>query len=231
MKEKALIYLSRDFLLHIDMIEGIRRNTADILYAEDDGVLIKYRCCGFLALSAVSEERALEMIGGCGVPFDGVIVHQEELIEPVASAFGMHEVMERFYNCVFIEPVPEPMGDIRPIPPELAETVDENYEHADLEYIQNRIETGNIFGIFVEGRLAGFVGEHEEGAMGMLMVLPEFRKRGLGTELDRFNILRERAMGHIPYGQIVKSNSLSIKMHGDMGAVLSGSLLGMLEKD
>ena len=41
MKERAITYLIKNPLLHMGMIEPIRRDTADILYAETDGVLIK----------------------------------------------------------------------------------------------------------------------------------------------------------------------------------------------
>ncbi|NSB14708.1 hypothetical protein [Clostridium beijerinckii] len=41
MKSDAIKYLIKNPLLHMGMIEPIRRDTAEILYAEIDGVLIK----------------------------------------------------------------------------------------------------------------------------------------------------------------------------------------------
>jgi len=41
MKNKAIAYLLKNPLLNMGMIEPIRRDTADILYAKADGVLIK----------------------------------------------------------------------------------------------------------------------------------------------------------------------------------------------
>ena len=40
-----------------------------------------------------------------------------------------------------------------------------------------------FFGAFVDGQLAGFVGEHSEGSMGMLEIFPAYRRRGLGYSL------------------------------------------------
>ncbi|MFR8333203.1 MAG: hypothetical protein ACLU9S_13295 [Oscillospiraceae bacterium] len=40
------------------------------------------------------------------------------------------------------------------------------------EYVEDRLKAGVIFGAFADGRLAGFVGEHHEGGMGMLEVFP-----------------------------------------------------------
>ena len=194
---------------------------ADILYAGENGVLIRFKARPLMAISADTAEDAVEIVRNAGGVEDDIIVHQQEQIEAMRAAFGLRELMERFCNCVFTKPVPEPTADIRPLGEEYAELVDANYEHADLEYIKDRIRTGNLFGIFIDGKLAGFVGEHEEGSMGMLEVLPEYRRRGLGSQLDYFNIRREREMGHIPFGQIIVSNGLSMKMHGDMGAVIS----------
>lgn len=41
--EKAIKYLLKDTLSHIDILEPLRRGTADILYAENDGVAIYER--------------------------------------------------------------------------------------------------------------------------------------------------------------------------------------------
>jgi hypothetical protein len=41
MKSRAIEYLMKDPLLHMGMLEPIHRDTADVLHAEVDGVLIK----------------------------------------------------------------------------------------------------------------------------------------------------------------------------------------------
>ena len=231
MREAALLYLSRDFLLNIDMIEGIRRSEADILYAGDNGVLVRFKARPLMAISADTAGDAIEILNAAGGVEDDIIVHPVEQIDEICAAFGLKEVFERFYNCVFTKPVPEPTADIRPLGPEYAEFVTANYEHADIDYIQGRIKTGNLFGVFADDKLAGFVGEHIEGSMGMLEVLPEYRRRGLGSQLDYFNIRRERDMGHVPFGQIIITNDLSVKMHSGMGAVISDKVSGWIGRE
>ena len=46
MKNTALKYLDKNKLLYMGIIEPIRKNTADILYAGEDGVLIKEKNSG-----------------------------------------------------------------------------------------------------------------------------------------------------------------------------------------
>ena len=44
--ERARAYLSRDRLHHIDMLEILRRGSADMLHVREDGVLLHDTGCG-----------------------------------------------------------------------------------------------------------------------------------------------------------------------------------------
>ena len=65
---------------------------------------------------------------------------------------------------------------------EWAPYVCEHYSKSDiggLEHIRQAIGAG-MLGAFVDGTLAGFAGFHGEGSIGLLEVLPAYRRRGLG---------------------------------------------------
>lgn len=49
-------------------------------------------------------------------------------------------------------------------------------------------------GAFLDGVLAGFIGIHEEGSIGMLEVLPAYRRRSLGYALEA-GAIRPRTEG------------------------------------
>lgn len=55
MKQKALDYLSRDALSHIEMVEVIRRGKAEIFCADENGVLLREKNSGAWMLSADNE--------------------------------------------------------------------------------------------------------------------------------------------------------------------------------
>ena len=70
---------------------------------------------------------------------------------------------------------------------EWAPYVCEHYSKSDiggLEHIRQAIGAG-MLGAFVDGTLAGFAGFHGEGSIGLLEVLPAYRRRGLGEALLR----------------------------------------------
>ena len=86
-----------------------------------------------------------------------------------------------------------------------------------LEYVRDRIEKGWMFGAFVDGKLAGFIGMHTEGGLGMLEVLPEYRGRGIGRALETYAVNISLEQGYTPFGQVVEDNLVSVKLQESLG--------------
>ena len=80
-----------------------------------------------------------------------------------------------------------------------------------------RIRQGVMLGAYVEGELAGFIGEHVEGSMGLLHVMPAYRRMHLGYALERAAIRRTRLAGQIPFDQVAKTNDASIALQARRG--------------
>ena len=57
-------------------------------------------------------------------------------------------------------------------------------------------------GAFLDGVLAGLIGIHEEGSIGMLEVLPAYRRRGLGYALEAGAI--RRALKAVSYTHLCR---------------------------
>lgn len=87
------------------------------------------------------------------------------------------------------------------------------------EYLAERIKAGCIWELKEDGRLAGFIGMHEAGSIGMLQVLPEFRRHGIGSRLLRFAVHRQLECGSIPYMHVVDGNTASIALQESIAAV------------
>jgi GNAT superfamily N-acetyltransferase len=101
--------------------------------------------------------------------------------------------------------------------------VNENYRNIpeELDYVRLLLEKGLITGAYVGGRCAGFIGRHSEGSIGLLEVLPEFRRRGIAEALLSDAINRELALGHIPFGQVVWDNGPSLALQKKVGSEIS----------
>ncbi|MEM5769829.1 MAG: GNAT family N-acetyltransferase, partial [Bacillota bacterium] len=126
---------------------------------------------------------------------------------------------------------PGPGVTLRVLEPEHLEFVLTQYSHpTDRAYVASRIAEG-MLGAYVDGRLAGFIGTHAEGTMGMLEVLPEYRRMGLAYTLEAALIGRQLARGYVPHAQIVCDNTPSLRLQEKLGMTFSEQPLVWLFND
>ena len=82
-----------------------------------------------------------------------------------------------------------------------------------------------------DGVLAGFIGAHPEGSMGMLHIFPEYRRQHLGFALEAEQIRRFLEQGIIPFCQIASSNTASLALQKKLGMTFSDELIYWLFRD
>lgn len=86
------------------------------------------------------------------------------------------------------------------------------------DYIYKRLASGFVYGIFdKENILMGFIGEHFEGAMGMLEVFPEYRGNGIATILESYKINEILISGRVPYCNVAYDNEKSMRLQNKLG--------------
>lgn len=93
-----------------------------------------------------------------------------------------------------------------------------HYTHVDdPDYIMERLRSKTCWGIFVDDKPAGFIGEHSEGTMGMLEIFPEYRRQGLALKLEAFKIAELLSQGRIPCDMVVEGNEASEALQAKLG--------------
>lgn len=116
--------------------------------------------------------------------------------------------------------IPEPTIDIIPLTSHYAEYIYNNYSYQNFttaEYIRDRIEKGGGGGIFVNDKLAAWVLTQDDGAIGLLHVLDEFRRKGYAKELTHYQIQQVRNKGRVPFVQIEERNFKSLNLSKKIG--------------
>ncbi len=88
-------------------------------------------------------------------------------------------------------------------------------------YFRQRIKAGQMKGAFDGEQLAGFIGLHDEGSIGMLWIVPEHRRKKLGQALETVMVNEGLERGEIPYGQVRLGNEPSIALQKKLGLCLS----------
>ena len=220
---RALEYLLKDKMLHMDMIEDIRRGKADILAVREDGVLTKDRSGGVYRITAKTKdagERLLSLTDPTGAVY---VCHQKFVLTSILERFGLKNFNE-CYQVIYPKkkapdlPEPDEAVEIRELDETYAANVEAHYHlYHDEAYIRERIASRQMIGAFLDGELAGFAGVHNDGGMGMLEVLEPFRKRGIGSLLEAEMIRRELAAGHVPYAHVFVENEISAALQKKSG--------------
>ena len=223
MKEKALEFLNKDYLLNVDIIECIRRDICRILYASDKAVLIVADSGWVYMLSCEDRELGLELIKTHQPPW--VVLHQMDMREAVAG-LG-YRIGDECWQSAYTKttPMEETLADIRRLDRRFLKRIADNYELADEEEIAALLDAGVIYGAFAGGELAGFIGRHEEGSVGLLFVFPEFRRMGIAEALERNYVNRELAEGNVAYGQIFVGNTPSRQLQEKLGMDFSDKFI------
>lgn len=222
--------LKRDKLRHIAMSELIHRAQATLLYDGEEGVLLKDRNSELYMFTAGDKKSGAAILesvfgtqtetgGKCNISKEAMFVtHKPFLNELLIENYGFKEAHECIpYVYTRKESLPVKSADIRRLDISFLDEVCQYYKLTGKEYMKERLHSGNIFGIFLEDKLAGFMGEHKEGSLGMLEIFPEYQNRGLATVLESYMINKTLQKGFIPYGQIFPDNTASLKLQEKLG--------------
>lgn len=218
-----------------EMIQTLLRGQADGVEADGRGVLVHHRRADLYMLAARSEERLLELTEGIPLGATDVLLHGAwalPLVERVRRHFHHRNALELVPYAYYGElPEEEPGIDIRTLDERALNFVYANYGHASRDYLRKRLVDGVMLGAYVDGELAAFIGEHVEGSMGLLHVMPDYRRHHLGYALERAAIRRTMLAGHVPFDQVFPDNEASHALQRRLGMTRAQGALYWITDD
>ncbi len=214
--------LLKDKRNNIQMIEQLRRGTGEII-SEKPLLIADHRAkVAFLEYDAVLSPDELKAL----LP-DSMrsVVVGEKCLESVEGDSGF-EPSCRIVNCVYTEKTHRRVinKDIRPLDMNACDYVCSHYELGGPEYAKERIEAGAMYGIYDNGELAGFIGMHDEGSIGMLFIDEKHRGKGYAQDLESFMFNRALERGETPYGQVFTDNTASLSLQDKVGVYAGDKL-------
>ena len=209
---------------HVDMLQPLRQGKAQVVVADEAGVLLTIADSGPWILSVFDEREAPNLVSLINHDGRPVCCHQDFCI-PLLEAKGYR----KFLSCIqaaYLKGQPfseDSTYSFRKIDLADEPQVLRNYHLVSPSYTHERIVSGVLEGVLLDGELAGFMGCHVEGALGMLEIFPHARRRGLASALEKHYCNMLLAQGQIPYCNIVKGNDASISLHQKLGFSFSAS--------
>lgn len=147
----------------------------------------------------------------------------DQLLERVKDHFTCRWILscQRFYLPNNIE-IPKPTLETSSISTSDAELIytNSNYQtYTSIPYIKEQIEQGPGAAYHSGDKLVGWVLTHDDGAMGMLHVLDNFRRQGIAKALVVDLIRKIRELGLIPFTYVEPSNCASLELIKGLGFV------------
>ncbi len=224
---RALSLLQRDKLLYADMILAVEQKLASIEYAGEEGVVLYYAHMTTYSVAVFKDNHSF-IFDNFDEKFnkekDCFVTHDLKSFEIIKEKYVVSRATECYTAVYDRQEFPMLAGncDVKVLEEKYTEDTIKNYTLYDAtEEITENIEKGKMLGAFVDGKLAGFIGFHGEGSIGMLHVFPEYRRLKIGSDLLISQLKLQREKGEKSYTQVVTSNVASYKMHESLGFTFS----------
>ncbi len=203
------------------MTESLRRGNADVLFDRPDGVMLYDRRAKSYMLAAATETAAEQMVSKIENP-TLLVAHDPFSRRLLAERFSFPEILGVVQAAYLKKEIDVPAADIRPLDVSHHAFVRAHYSSVDEDsYIEERLREGEMYGVYQDGHLAGFMGTHAEGSLGLLEILPAYRRRGLGEALERHVTRVHLSRGWTPFAQIEDGNLASKALHRKLGFEIS----------
>lgn len=235
--QQCVQILMKQKLLHMDMIELIRRGRARLVYQQEGEILLKDMVTGIyfhtrmMPLADFKDWKLPEYLKEHGESISCMVTHQENMVDIIQTKLGL-SVSEECWQVVYTKREKMPVRGlygpngirkedglcIRLLDETSQEFVVEHYETGDSgAYVRSRIHNKAVYGAFYGEKIVGFAGQHEEGSLGMLFVLPQYRSRHVAAALETYMVNLSVERGEVPYGHVITGNTASEKMQESLG--------------
>ncbi len=216
-------YIEQDPVQNADLLELVRRGHYECLYEGGDAAIFHDPVYGLYTVCGGSEADVRALLNR--TPADVSYMAHGALCRDLAAkktgSRGNAPCRQARYCKDTAPQIPQESWDgveLRDLDESHIEIVDRVYgtPHKTQDIVE-RIEKKALFGAFIEGRLAGFIGWHPQGSIGYLEVFPEYRRRGLGFLLESEALRRTLERGQIPFCHIYHTNEISMNLQKKMG--------------
>jgi 8-oxo-dGTP diphosphatase len=224
-KKEILDLLHKDRIQNLNMINFINSYSVDIFLQSGNSILVRGTSDkSWIYISSKSETEYRELIGQLSES-DIYLAAVEDWMIPILTVkkkILWNLKCQRFVLPKNIQPGPV-HHIVRYLKPGDASYIHENSmykKYTPLEYIIDRIKRGIALGLYDKGGMVAWILTQDDGAIGFLNVLPEFRRRGYGTDITNAVIKKVRERGGIPFVHIEESNVNSINLAKKVGFIM-----------
>jgi len=169
--------------------------------------------------------------------YPGVIIIGQTYWKAVLDKHDTYVDSFTFFQACYTQrnPLPVQHRDIRPLSVEDYQNRDSFDRLVDpresSDYLENRMRAGAMFGIYVDDELAGSMGIHIEGSLGMLYIGEKYglMHQELAASLEAYCINLQLRQGLTPYIWIARDDKATLRLQEKLGLYVSRELIQFQE--
>lgn len=209
---KAEMFLKGNPVRYAGILEVIRRGTACIREDEQDGIFLmdSISRIGFLACNN-ADQAYRWFCKHDRMGYSLLNIFDEKLKDRIVSEGKMELMMECHQYAYPSDGKPVCDSSLRLVPAVLSDLpfIMSVYDVLEEWEIRMIMERQTLWIAMKDEIPVGIIGCHLEGSMGLLVVLPEYRRKGYGLQMESFLISTLQKRGCHCFGQVVKGNHAS----------------------
>lgn len=225
MKKEILKYLNQDCLNNLDLIYAINHG-ASIIYFGNEGLMIKF---GDIYMMSITDTnlafQLLNDLGDCKM----LAIHHDCYQDFIKERFGLDQEIVAYQYGYLKEDVTiidVPQIEVKEIKMDYYDFIKQNYSTPIAEeYLIKRIQANVFIGAFDHDKIVGFVGMHDEGSIGFVEVIKEYRRKKIASMLETYMIDKLLKKKELVYLQVEINNIPSMKLHEKLGYKRSNDII------
>ena len=217
--EKALLFAEKDPILYCCIPDGIKSGAYSIVCASQHGVLAKVSGSELYIVASDSPEETDNLISDINA-VSHILCLDKHSLELLQRKFSFKRCTEcLLYVFTGKEPIDYNFPyEIKNLDMSHASAVCSNYKLTDESETISQLKSGKMIGAFdTSGDLMGFIGLHSEQSVGMLVVMPRFRRLGVAYAIEAEITNRLIKAGRTPYCHVILGNTASMHLQEKLG--------------
>ena len=224
---KAETFLKSNPVRYAGILEVIRRGTACIHEDEQDGIYLTDTISqiGFIACSD-AEQAYRWFCKHDRMGYSLLNIFDEKLKDRIVSEGKMEMMVECHQYAYLSQSQTEMKTELNFVHAECSDLpfIMSVYDTLEEWEIRMIIERQTLWIARMDEIPVGIIGCHLEGSMGLLVVLPEYRRKGYALQMESFLISTLQERGCYCFGQVVKGNHASEALQVKAGMQMDDQL-------
>ena len=208
-------YIKKDPISYIH-IEDLLDKDYSIIYASKNGFIIRDNKVNFIYISFSDYDEMKEVLKD--KKYDSYLAYEKEIVDfygDDGKTTNLSQWVYPFKNRFDVRGY-----DIRKLGIQYLPIVNDFYQALGPdENNAEAFENEEVLGIFENHMLAGVIGRHPEGCIGMLHIFNEYRRKGFGEALEKAKINDLLDRNERIFEEVIEGNNASSFLQEKLGLV------------